>query len=276
MPWAITLLLSLAALGIAIAAFIIAEDDRERESAIDRLCNVTCLNGTAGPAGPTGAPGPAGAPGATGAQGSIGLPGPVGPPGATGPTGAAGPPGPAGTAGTAGANGLNGTDGLNGTNGENGTAVVMEYGEFWIAGSQPAPVAAGQPLTFSQTVVTTAGITPTTGVIGVFSGSGTVFTLLEAGVWQVTFQALHVADDSYSVFAGATTSGLADLPYAHVGGQTGTSPATTSILVVTTAPNWVVAVVCAVGNGTPCTVSPNSSTTVASATTVTIELIHAT
>ena len=138
--------------------------------------------GSIGPAGTTGSTGPAGLVGSTGPTGVNGPAGAVGPPGAVG---AAGPAGPAGAAGSTGVAGATGPAGLNG---------LSQYAYVYNLAEQSVPLEA--PVTFDSNGVMTSGITHAPG------GSG--ITLVNAGVYQVTFSLSGTGANQIALFDNGT------------------------------------------------------------------------
>lgn len=142
-------------------------------------------------------------------------------------------------------------------------------------GSQPAPVAAGQPFTFTTAVLLTPGIAATTAVIPPFTASGTVFTLTNIGRYEVNFQATYLEPRGMVLYQGATLLGMSPQAYTMVGKAVTDTGAQVSgsVIVQTTTTGSFLALCAAVGNSSTLTVPPNSSTTNQSATTISFKQI---
>ncbi|MDB5254663.1 MAG: Collagen triple helix repeat protein [Candidatus Nomurabacteria bacterium] len=264
-------------------------------------------NGIPGATGATGNTGTDGTPGSDGIPGSIGLTGITGETGAQGNigatgakgdignTGLAGNPGTAGAIGTSGSNGTNGSNGaagiigttgltgdtgpagttgatgltgLAGTNGAVSSALYVRYG------SQPATVGAGQPFTYSTTILSTTGITSATAVFNPpFTASGTIFTLTNIGRYEIQYQMSYPTDGGIVLYAGSSLATMAPITYSMVGKSPDT-PVNGNVIIQTTAVNSVVSVNAAAGNAAAIGIPPNSSTTNQNATTVSFKQIQ--
>lgn len=166
---------------------------------------------------------------------------------------------------------VNGTNGINGTNGTNGTSGgAVLSAQYVQSGSQPASVGAAQPFTYTTAVFTTPGITASTAVFNPpFTISGTVFTLVNIGTYEVNFQITFPTDGGIVLYTGATVAGMLPLAYTMVGKASATSQQVSgSAIIHTTTTSSFLAVVAAAGNGAAIQPGPNSSTTNAGATTV--------
>ena len=232
---------------------------------------ITGLSGPTGPAGATGATGPTGAvgaPGTTGETGGTGAQGATGTPGATGGTGATGNTGGTGVAGPAGPAGETGPAGAPGTAGAAGAAGTIASAQYVQLGAQPATVGAGQPFTYSTTVLSSPGIISGTAVFNPpFTTSGTIFTLADVGRYEVTYQMTYPSDGGVVLYFGPTIATMAPLPYSMIG-KSPDGAVRGNVIVETTVPNSVISVNAAAGNADAIDIPPNSSTTNQSATTV--------
>ena len=209
------------------------------------------LNSPAGAVGPTGATGATGATGPTGATGAAStVAGPTGPTGATGATGATGP------------------TGATGANGVIGSAMFVQLG------AQPGFVPAGQPLTFSTTVLSSPGVTSLTGFFSPpFFTSGTVFQLANIGRYEVNYQIVFPTDGGIVLEFGTTIPTMLPLPYSMIG-KNSNGAVSGSVIVETTTLNSFLSVNAAPGNSVAIGPPPNSSTTNQNATTVSIKQIQ--
>lgn len=209
-----------------------------------------------------------------GLQGIPGLQGIQGIPGIQGIIGLQGIPGIAGIQGIPGLLGLQGIQGPQGTNGLNGVISSAQYVQL---GSQPATVAAGQPFTFTTAVLTTPGITSSTGLFSPpFAASGTIFTLTNIGRYEINFQTNYPTPSGVVLYLGSTIPTMSPLPYTMIGKNvtdTG-GQVSGSVIVETTTTNSFLAVCAAAGNSSAIGVPPNSSTTNQSATTVSFKQIQ--
>jgi multisubunit Na+/H+ antiporter MnhC subunit len=220
-------------------------------------------SGSVGSSGTTGAVGDIGSSGPSGATGSTGAVGDTGSSGSSGTTGAVGDTGSSGSSGTTGAVGPSGSIGATGSTGAVG--VSLSYATYSIQGSLPATLAAGEPITFSQTNVE-FGISKNTGIIPPFSASGTVITLANIGKYLVNYQANYPEDGGIALYQNGAV-----VPYSIIGkSAAGNSPVFGSVIITTTTTNSFLSVNGAPGNSVALTIPPNSSTTNQASTTVTI------
>lgn len=144
----------------------------------------------------------------------------------------------------------------------------IPYALFYTLGAQPGSVAAGQPLTYSNTAVNNSTITSTTAIQGPFSASGTVFTLL-TGTYSISWQqTITTGAVGTVVFYGTTLGGMARIAYSAVGQGTGTAQSTGSYLQVVSGTGYLA--ICAdSGNTAALAIGANSSTTNQASTTIT-------
>ena len=235
------------------------------------LTGLTGPIGITGPIGLTGSQGATGSAGSTGATGSAGSTGATGSAGATGATGSAGAAGSAGSTGSVGATGATGPAGAAGAAGASGVIASAQYVQL---GSQPATVGAGQPFTYSTTVLSTTGITSATAVFNPpFTAAGTVFTLANAGRYEVAYKMTYPTDGGVELYLGTTLAGMAPLPYTMIG-KTPDGTVSGNVIIETTSPNELLSVNAAAGNAAAIGIPPNSSTTNQSATTLSIKQIQ--
>ena len=203
------------------------------------LVTVTGPTGPTGPAGingATGPTGPTGPAGATGAEGPTGPTGPAGPSGGatgpTGPTGAAGPTGPTGPAGATGAEGPTGptgpagaagATGATGPTGPTGPAVPLNALSATNVGSQTLS-SDGDPATFDTNQVQE-------GTAITHTASSSDFTLVDAGVYRITYNAVGTNSSS----TGTVGLELQDDSTAIPGSESTATISTTSNVVPLTA-----------------------------------------
>ena len=249
------------------------------------LTGQTGLTGEAGTIGLTGEIGITGATGLTGATGTIGLTGERGWGGGTGATGLTGEIGITGATGTigltgitgdigiTGATGLTGATGTIGLTGPAGAAGLVLSAQYVQIGSQPATVGAGQPFTYTTTILSTPGITAETAVFNPpFTTSGTVFTLANIGKYEVNYTMSYPTDGGVVLYVGSTIPTMVPLPYTIIG-KTPAGAVSGSVIVETTSTNSFLSVNAAAGNALPIAVPPNSSTSNESATTVSFKQV---
>lgn len=191
-----------------------------------------------GPQGPVGPRGPQGIPGAVGPEGPQGIAGPQGEAGPQGPTGLTGATGPQGPIGATGPQGPAGG--------------VLGFGDFYalMPSDNPTAIAPGGDVAFPSTAVI--------GGSGITKLSDTSFTLTEAGVYQVLFQA-SVTEGGQLVL---TLNGT-ELPYTTVGRSATDSQIVGMALVQTAAANSVLTVrnPAATGAATSITLTENAGGT---------------
>ncbi len=147
---------------------------------------------------------------------------------------------------------------------------IAQSAQFVQYGAQPSPVNAGQPLTYSVTILSSSGITAATGIFGLYTQSGTVFTLADTGRYEVNYQVNNTGTGGIILYMGATTTTMAPLMYTMIGAGT----VTASIIVEIDTPNSVLSVNAAAGNTGAFNVPANSSSNNQSATTVSIKQIY--
>lgn len=140
-------------------------------------------------------------------------------------------------------------------------------------GAQIAPVAAGEPFTFTTAVLTSPDVLATTAVFNPpFTASGTVFTLASIGRYEVNYQMVYPTDGGVVLYHGATIPTMLPLPYTMIG-KSPNGAVSGSVIVETTTPNSFLSVNAAAGNAAAIQPGPNSSTTNQNATTVSIKRI---
>lgn len=83
----------------------------------------------------------------------------------------------------------------------------------------------------------------------------------------------YPSDGGVVLYLGSTIGGMAPLPYTMIG-KSPDGAVHGSVVIETTAPNSVLSVNAAANNGPAIVIPPNSSTTNASATTVSIKRIQ--
>lgn len=226
--------------------------------------------GATGSTGAIGANGSIGETGMTGAVGNAGAPGSAGSNGVNGDTGPQGNIGVTGLTGNTGSQGLVGATGPTGPAGSSATVVSAQYVRF---GSQPATIGAGQPFTYSTTILSTPGITTTTGIFNPpFTVSGTIFTLAEAGRYEINYQMNYPTDGGVLLYFGSTIPGMVPLAYTMIG-KTPDSSIDGNVIVQVTSPNSFLSVNAAAGNAAAIAIPPNTSTTNQSATTISFKRI---
>ncbi|EKD23794.1 MAG: peptidoglycan binding protein [uncultured bacterium] len=230
----------------------------------------TGLTGEIGITGATGTIGLTGAAGDIGITGATGLTGEIGITGATGTIGLTGITGDIGITGATGLTGATGTIGLTGPAGAAGLVLSAQYVQI---GSQPATVGAGQPFTYTTTILSTPGITAETAVFNPpFTTSGTVFTLANIGKYEVNYTMSYPTDGGVVLYVGSTIPTMVPLPYTIIG-KTPAGAVSGSVIVETTSTNSFLSVNAAAGNALPIAVPPNSSTSNESATTVSFKQV---
>ena len=152
--------------------------------------------------------------------------------------------------------------------------VVLESAQYVQLGAQPATVGNGEPFTYTTAVLTTPGITATTGVFNPpFTASGTVFTLLTPGRYEVSYQMNYPTPSGVELYLGSTIAGMVPLPYTRVGKNSPDGKVAGSVIVNVTTPSSFLSVVASPGNTAAIQPGPNSSTTNQGATTVSFKRI---
>jgi len=264
------------------------------EIGVTGLTGATGATGTTGIIGATGATGDrgergstgggyAGATGTTGATGTPGVIGQTGPTGYTGAagltggigvTGATGTPGTIGITGPAGATGATGTPGTIGPTGPTGPAGVATLSSALYAqlGAQTG-VGAGQPFTYTTTILSTSSVTSTTAVFDKpFTTSGTIFTLANIGRYEINYQMAYPTDGGVVLYLGSTIPTMAVLPYTMIG-KTPDGAVMGNVIIETTTTNSFLSVNAAAGNAAAIVISGYSSSSNQSATTISIKQI---
>ncbi|MCM2675024.1 hypothetical protein NDM98_05670 [Shouchella plakortidis] len=132
--------------------------------------------------GPTGATGPTGVTGATGATGATGPTGPTGVTGATGVTGPTGPTGTTGATGATGPTGVTGATGPTGPTGDTGPTGPNITATLGYAGNNAGAVIA---VILVGTLVPLPSLQLLSGITS--NGAGTIFTVTQAGRYQVSY-----------------------------------------------------------------------------------------
>jgi hypothetical protein len=169
---------------------------------------------------------------------------------------------------------LNAGNNVAGPPGPMGPAGVIPSAQYVQLGVQPAAIAAGQPFTYSTAILTSTVITATTAVFNPpFTASGTVFTLANAGRYEINYQMTYPTNGGVVIYLGSTIAGMAPLAYSMIG-KTPDGAVSGSVIVETTAPNFFLSINAAPGNATAISILPNSSTTNQTATTVSIKQIY--
>lgn len=235
--------------------------------------------GLLGPTGNTGVPGTAANTGATGPIGLIGTTGNTGPVGSAANTGATGNTGPVGVGATGntgpigilGATGNTGPVGV-GATGATGPSVSLSSAQYVQLGAQPATVAAGQPFTYTTTVLSSPIVNSATGIFPPFAASGTIFTLTDIGRYEINWQMTFPTDGGVVLYAGATIGTMLPLPYTMIG-KTSDGQIAGSVIIETATANSFLSVNAAAGNTAAIGIPGNSSTTNMNATTVSIKKI---
>jgi hypothetical protein len=134
-------------------------------------------------------------------------------------------------------------------------------------------VAAGQPFTYTTPVITNPNVTATTAVFTPpFTASGTVFTLGKAGLYEINYQMTYPTDGGVILYEGSTVPSMLPLSYTMIG-KTPDGQVAGSVIVQTSTNSSFVSVNAAAGNAAAIAIPPFSSTTNASATTVSIKQI---
>lgn len=127
-----------------------------------------------------------------------------------------------------------------------GDQVIAEY---WQVGAQPAAtLPAGAPLQFTQAGNISPGISA--GLALTQGGTGTVFTLVYPGVYQITYRSGYTGNGSIAIYRGTVATSLSQVDKSLIG-HTGAPTETTvhgSIHLTTTAANELFSVNAAAGN----------------------------
>ena len=169
-----------------------------------------------------------------------------------------------------GLNGVDGKDGLNGKDGKDGLNGVVTSTMYAQLGSQPATVGAGQPFTYSTTILSSPFVVVSTEINPPFTTSGTLFQLVNIGIYEVNYQMTYPTDGGVVLYFGTTILAMAPLSYTMIG-KSPNGQAFGSVIIVTTTPNSFLSVNAAAGNSAAIGIPPNSSTTNMSSTTVSIK-----
>lgn len=201
----------------------------------------------------------------------------VGPPGVIGPAGIEGPIGPAGLTiiGPQGPIGSIGPSGIQGPVGPAGISGAIPSAVYAQLGAQPATVGAGQPFTFTTTIIASVNVTPTTAIFNPpFTTSGTVFQLGNIGVYEVNYQTIYPINGGVVLYTGPTVASMTPVSYSQIGHNTATQMQVFgSVLVQTTTTNSFLSINASPSNTSAIAVPPNSSTTNESSMTVSIKQI---
>lgn len=160
----------------------------------------------------------------------------------------------------------NSANGFNWAAAPAGTIPSAQYAQL---GSQPGSIAAGQAFTYSTTVLSTPGVTATTTT----PPGGTIFTLANAGRYEINYQMTYPTDGGVVLYLGATIPTMLPLLYTMIG-KTPDGAVHGSVIIETTSANSFLSVNAAAGNAAAIVVPPNSSTTNQSATTISIKRIQ--
>jgi hypothetical protein len=249
--WAIVILIVIAIIAIVFLIFACGRGNNKKKNG--RGKNNCCPPKPRIRSCCTGITGAAGATGATGANGATGLPGSATLTGATGPAGA-------------GATGATGAAGIGG---------VLGFAEFWQSGAQPGSLAAGQPVTFTNTAVgPTPGISKADAQVTNLAGgaAGSVITLANVGTYEVTWIFVPAADGGTQLALGPTQVALVIQPYTMAGRTVGATQIIGNALITTTTPSSALCVIAATGN-TAALQSATAGTTNTASTSVTIKQI---
>jgi len=141
-------------------------------------------------------------------------------------------------------------------------------------GPQPTTIPAGQPFTYTSAVLTSPGITSVTGIFSPpFFISGTVFTLVNAGRYEVNYQMVYPEDGGVVLYSGSTIPSMLPMPYTMIG-KSSNSAVSGSVIIETNTNNSFLSVNAAPGNVVSLGIPPNSSTINQNATTVSIKKIN--
>ena len=150
-------------------------------------------------------------------------------------------------------------------------AISAQYVQL---GSQPATVAPGQPFTYSTTVLASTAVISATGIFSPpFSSSGTIFTLVNAGRYEVNYQMTYPTDGGVVLYMGSTIPTMLPLDYTMIG-QTSSGAVSGSVIIETNTANSFMSVNAAPGNVVAIGIPPNSSTINLNATTVSVKKIN--
>jgi hypothetical protein len=166
---------------------------------------------------------------------------------------------------------VGGTGALGGT-GPNGTIAAAQYA---LIGSPAHTIAIGDPLIYDTDIITTPTIIRyPTAVYSSFSGTGTVFQLVNIGIYEVNYQATYDTPSGIVLNTSPSVNGTySQLGYTMIGKNISGGQVSGSVLVQTTTANSFIAVNSATGNTSAITLGPNSSITNAAATTVSFKQI---
>ena len=154
-----------------------------------------------------------------------------------------------------------------------GTAGILQSSQYVQLGFQPAGVQPGQPFTFSTAILTSPDIIANTGVFNPpFFLSGTIFTLVTTGRYEVNYHMTYTTDGGVVLYFGSTVPTMAPLSYSMIG-KTASGAVSGSVLIeVTSVPSFL-SVNAASGNALTVNPPANSSTTNQGATAVSIKKI---
>ena len=176
---------------------------------------------------------------------------------------------------TPGGLGITGATGATGTIGATGaTGGIISSAQYAQIGAQPGSIAANQPFTYTTAVLTSPSIIASTGTFAAFPASGTVFQLANIGRYEINYQVTYPTDGGVVLAVGPNllAGSMTQLSYSMIG-KTPDGQVAGSVIIQTTTVNSFVAVVAGAGNVAPIQPGPNSSTTNANSTTVSIKQI---
>jgi hypothetical protein len=186
-----------------------------------------------------------------------------------------------GTNGIDGTNGVNGIDGLNGTNGidglngidgidgKDGISYVISVGMYSQLGSQFESIAAGQPFSFNNEIISSPSIIIHNNIIPAYTSS-TIFELINIGIYEINYQMSYPTDGGIVLFTGISPLTMTQLPYTMIG-KTTDGQIHGSVIVQTTVNNSFISLNAASNNSAAIVIPPNSSTTNMSSTTISIK-----
>jgi hypothetical protein len=121
--------------------------------------------------------------------------------------------------------------------------------------------------------LSTSGITSETAVFPRFGASGTVFTLVNVGRYEINYQMTYPEDGGVVLYFGATITDMQPLPYTMIG-KAPNGAVSGSVIIETTTPNSFLSVNAAAGNSVAIGIPANSSTTNQSAATISFKQLQ--